>query len=73
VTMRWPMISSGTVLALAVAAGRASACPSCYGSVDEKVLQTYFGTAMMLTLLPFSVLAAIAGAGWLLARPAPAP
>jgi hypothetical protein len=59
--------------ALALGAGRAAACPSCYGSSESKVLDTYYLSTVMLSLLPFALVAAIAGLGWLLARQLSAP
>jgi hypothetical protein len=59
--------------ALALDAGHAAACPSCYGSAASKVLDTYYLSTVMLSLLPFAVVAAIAGLGWLLARTLSAP
>jgi hypothetical protein len=63
--------------ALALGAGRAVACPSCYGSLESKVLDTYYLSTVMLSLLPFALVAAITALGWLLARqlsvPADAP
>ncbi len=32
------------------------ACPSCFSSTSERVLQTYYLTATFLTLMPFLVL-----------------
>jgi hypothetical protein len=54
--------------ALALGAGGAAACPSCYGSLESKVLDTYYLSTVMLSLLPFALVAAIATLGWLLAR-----
>lgn len=59
------LVVAGTV---AVANG-AVACPSCYGSVEKTVLDTYYLSTVMLSLLPFGLVATLAGVGWFLSRP----
>lgn len=61
-----------TVIEAACAVRDASACPSCYGSVEKNVLDTYYLSTMMLSLLPFGIVAAIAVLGWMFMR-SPAP
>ncbi|MBI4518985.1 MAG: hypothetical protein HY699_24605 [Deltaproteobacteria bacterium] len=52
-----------------IAAAPALACPNCYGSSDSRVLDTYYFSTVMLSLLPFAIMAAIAALGWCLTRP----
>ena len=58
--------SSGMMLATATAA---LACPNCYGDVEKTVLDTYYFSTLMLSLLPFGLVAAIVGVGWALSNP----
>ncbi len=37
----------------------ALACPTCFGSVSKHVLNTYYLSALFLSLLPFGVIAMI--------------
>lgn len=50
--------------AVALAPGAALACPSCFGTVEQKVLDTYYLSTAMLSLLPF----VLVGVGILVAR-----
>jgi len=54
---------SGALVSIAAAA---HACPSCYGDVEKTVLDTYYFSTLMLSLLPFGLVAAIVGVGWAL-------
>jgi hypothetical protein len=38
----------------------ASACPACFGAASERVLHSYYGTALVLTLLPLVLLSGFA-------------
>lgn len=58
---------------MACSAASAIACPSCYGSVEKNVLDTYYMSAVALSLLPFGIVGTIAILGWLLARELSAP
>lgn len=46
----------------------AAACPHCYGSSDTRVLNTYYFSTAMLSLLPFAVIGTIAAVGWYAGR-----
>lgn len=58
--MRW-LISSISLLFL-LNGSRAEACPYCFSSVANS-LKSYFGTTILLTLLPLVILG---GLGWYL-------
>ena len=52
----------GTVLTLLLQSPVAAvACPMCYGSSSSRVLDTYYLSTLMLSLLPFCILGVIAG------------
>jgi hypothetical protein len=55
-----------TVAPLATASA-AWACPVCFGN-DAASLRAYWWSTLFLSLLPFAVMVAIGGAGWLLMR-----
>ncbi len=56
------------VVALLVAAATgAQACPVCFGN-EAASLRAYWWSTLVLSLLPFAVMGAIGGAGWMLMR-----
>jgi hypothetical protein len=61
-TLAWAAVILGCT------AGGAAACPACYGSAEKNVLDTYYLSTVVLSLLPFGIVAAIASLGWVLAR-----
>jgi hypothetical protein len=59
------------LLAVAAMAGAAGACPVCYDAGNPAVGETYRRSTLMLSLLPFGILAGIAGvARWFVVRAA---
>jgi len=51
-------------VALWLAPGAAIACPKCYGSSSPGVLESYYLSTLMLTLLPFAVVGTIVVLGF---------
>jgi hypothetical protein len=47
-------------------ASRALACPSCFSAGNPRVLETYYLTALLLSILPLAILGTIGG--WLYVR-----
>jgi len=56
------------VLALAVGATVAGACPVCFDAANPNVLEEYRRSTMFLSLLPFGIVGGIAGVATYLAR-----
>lgn len=52
-------ISVVIMVLLFLVSNSAQACPNCFASTTKKVLQTYYVSAIFLSLLPFGVLAFI--------------
>lgn len=62
---------SAFMLALAVLAPAAAlACPTCYASASQRVISSYVLSAVILTLLPFAIIAIGAGIALYLRRQA---
>ncbi len=53
----WTAVSLGTLF-VSVAAS-ATACPSCFSAVDGRVLDAYYFGVVLLSLLPFAIMAGI--------------
>ena len=43
------------VLCLVMSPGAGYACPVCFTAANERVLHSYYGTAVVLTLLPLLI------------------
>jgi|MudIll2142460700_1097286.scaffolds.fasta_scaffold257410_2 hypothetical protein len=49
----------------------AGACPRCYESYSGKVLETYYFSTAMLSLLPFAVIGVVVLVAWRIALASP--
>ncbi len=54
---------SGIVTLLLQSPVAATACPMCYGSSSSRVLDIYYLSTLLLSLLPFAIVAAIVAVG----------
>ncbi len=58
--MGWNVRGLAGLTALLLRATAARACPNCYAASPTRVLSTYYLSTLLLSLLPFVIIAAIA-------------